>query len=254
MKDNEYVAQEYVMNPYLIDEKKFDLRLYLLIKGVDVMEGYIAFEGMARFWTENYKPPTRSTDEQKATGDAQEILMSHLTNFTLNKASVKFVNNNDFKANDNGSKRLLSTIFKILDRQGANVEEIKEEVKDISTKIVLALQPFLVNSFHSEMGITGESNQNCFHLFGLDILLDEDLKWWVMEINWFPSFSYFYDKIEIDPVDESEKQVKVIAEFDKYLKPLIIKDTLDIVRTGKVSEDSTFIQVFPPPECQEYYK
>ena len=49
MKLNEIVAQEYVMNPLLIDNKKFDLRLYILIKGVDVMEGYIAFEGMARF-------------------------------------------------------------------------------------------------------------------------------------------------------------------------------------------------------------
>ena len=135
-------------------------------------------------------------------------------------------------------------------RQGVNVEEIKEEINDISTIIVLALQPFLVNSFHSEMRITDKCNQSYFHLFGLDLLLDEDLKWWVMEINWFPSFSYFHDKIEIDPVDETEKQVKVIAEFDLNLKPLIIKDTLNIVRTRKVLEDLTFIQVFPPPECQ----
>jgi len=49
MKVHEYVAQEYISNPLLIEKKKFDLRLYLLIKGVDVMEGYIAFEGMARF-------------------------------------------------------------------------------------------------------------------------------------------------------------------------------------------------------------
>ena len=62
--------------------------------------------------------------------------MSHLTNFTLNKASSKFVNNDDFKANDTGSKRLLSTIFKTLDKMGVNVEEIKEDIRDISTKII----------------------------------------------------------------------------------------------------------------------
>jgi len=49
------------------------------------------------------------------------------------------------------------------------------------------------------MGVGEETNQNWFHLFGLDILLDDNYKWWVMEINWFPSFSFIYEKITMDP-------------------------------------------------------
>jgi glutathione synthase/RimK-type ligase-like ATP-grasp enzyme len=44
-----YVAQQYIANPFLIENKKFDFRLYLMIKGVEEMEAYIAFEGLVRF-------------------------------------------------------------------------------------------------------------------------------------------------------------------------------------------------------------
>lgn len=166
MRLNEYVAQEYIANPLLIDKKKFDFRLYLLIKGVDTMHGYIAFEGMARFCTEDYAKPkmkTQNKDENKEDKeyDDNDHLYSHLTNFSLNKKSDKYETNNDFENNENsGSKRLLSTIFRHLENDGIDVDEIKDDIKDICTKVVLALQPFLVNSFHSDMGVGSEANQN----------------------------------------------------------------------------------------------
>lgn len=49
MRVNEYVAQDYIVNPLLIDDKKFDFRMYLLVTGVDNMQAYLAFEGMVRF-------------------------------------------------------------------------------------------------------------------------------------------------------------------------------------------------------------
>ena len=61
MRANEYIAQEYVASPLLLENKKFDFRLYLLIKGVDTMKAYIALEGMARFCTEDYQPPRKKT-------------------------------------------------------------------------------------------------------------------------------------------------------------------------------------------------
>lgn len=180
--------------------------------------------------------------------------MAHLTNHCLNRESVKYVNNNDFMTNDNGSKRLLSTLFKQLDTQGCDVDAIKDEIKDICTKIVLALQPFLVNSFHTEMGIGEDGNQNVFHIFGIDLLMDDDLKLWLMEINWFPSFSIYYDKIEIDPLDGTEKETREISELDKYLKSLIMKEAISIVRSNTIPDGSKFEQVFPPKECPEDYK
>lgn len=47
----EYLLQRYVENPLLINNKKFDFRLYVLIKNVKRIEAYICDEGIARFCT-----------------------------------------------------------------------------------------------------------------------------------------------------------------------------------------------------------
>ena len=41
----------------MIEKKKFDVRLYVLIRGIDPIEAYLFEEGMARFCTHNYKKP-----------------------------------------------------------------------------------------------------------------------------------------------------------------------------------------------------
>lgn len=173
-RPSDLVVQEYIQNPLVIENKKFDLRIYLLVKGVDKMEAFVAMEGLARFCTEDYEDPKlllTKTEEEKA-----PKLFSQLTNFCLNKDNDKFVNNSNFQKKDNGSKRLLSSLFKLFKKQGVDVEAIKEQIRDIGTKIVLAFQPILVNDFHSEIGKNDEVNTNCFHIFGFDILLDENYK------------------------------------------------------------------------------
>ncbi len=75
---NEYQLQRYIDNPLLIDKKKFDMRLYVLIRGINPIEAYLYKEGMVRFCTHNYKKPDQVNIKN---------LFMHLTNFSLNKNS-----------------------------------------------------------------------------------------------------------------------------------------------------------------------
>ena len=72
--DYESVAQLYI-HPYLIDGHKFDFRMYLLIASLEPLTVFIYKEGIARFCTEVYEPPSKANRDKK---------FMHLTNTAIN--------------------------------------------------------------------------------------------------------------------------------------------------------------------------
>ena len=68
--------------PYLIDNLKFDLRIYALILGVEPVRVFVFQEGLARFATEEYVGPQK--------GNLENLFM-HLTNYAIQKKSDAFV-------------------------------------------------------------------------------------------------------------------------------------------------------------------
>ena len=102
-----YVAQRYLHKPYLIDNLKFDLRVYVLITSVIPLRVFIYKEGLARFATQDYVSPL---------GSNLNNLYMHLTNYAINKESEDFVANEDAGKDDIGHKRSLTAIFKHIDQ------------------------------------------------------------------------------------------------------------------------------------------
>jgi tubulin polyglutamylase TTLL6/13 len=104
-KDQGMVVQEYLERPHLIDELKYDLRIYVLVYGVNPLRIYIHKYGLVRFCTESYNKPTNYNLKH---------LYMHLTNYAINKNNADFQQNQDEDGEEEGHKRSLRAILEIL--------------------------------------------------------------------------------------------------------------------------------------------
>ena len=109
------MVQEYISNPHLIDNLKYDLRIYVLLYGVSPLRVFLFEDGLVRLATEPYTEPNDMN---------QRNLFMHLTNYALNKE------NSDFKQatsteDDSGHKRTISTVYARLRQQGHDIDKIE---------------------------------------------------------------------------------------------------------------------------------
>ena len=64
---------------------------------------------------------------------------------------------------------------------GINVDKMFKSVKDVIIKAIIAAEP--------QLGVLPASKNVCFELYGFDILIDQDLRPWLLEVNISPSLS-----------------------------------------------------------------
>lgn len=100
--------------PLLIDDTKFDLRIYVLVTGCDPLRIYLYREGLARFATEKYVAPSSSNLDRA---------FMHLTNYSINKNNENFV-----PEGSQGSKRPISAVWELLRSQGYDTDQIWKEI------------------------------------------------------------------------------------------------------------------------------
>jgi len=129
----QFVVQRYMHKPYLIDNLKFDLRIYVLVYGVDPLRVFVFREGLARFATEEYTGPYKNNLDN---------LYMHLTNYAINKNSENFEANEDSDDDETGSKRSVSAVLKCIEEQEKNpkitVEKLWEQIDDIAVKTLIS--------------------------------------------------------------------------------------------------------------------
>ncbi|KAK5890069.1 hypothetical protein CesoFtcFv8_013636 [Champsocephalus esox] len=166
------LVQKYLHKPYLISGNKFDLRIYVYVSSYDPLRVYIFSDGLVRFASCKY------SSSMKTLGNK----FMHLTNYSVNKKNSEYQSNSDDQACQ-GHKWALKALWHFLGSKGVNTTLIWEKIKDIVIKTIIASEPY-VNTL---LKMHVRSPYSCHELFGFDIMLDEKLKPWILEVNISPS-------------------------------------------------------------------
>lgn len=150
------VVQEYLHRPLLLGGLKFDLRVYVLVTSIDPLRYFVCREGLARMAVDPYEAP--SPQNMRNTN-------LHLTNYSLNKFSSRFIPNVAFNDDEASTKRSITTAFrqladeypkKGLDAVAAgsphnfchhhapfDAEPIWDQIVDIAGKVLAAVSPIV---------------------------------------------------------------------------------------------------------------
>ncbi|CAK80151.1 unnamed protein product (macronuclear) [Paramecium tetraurelia] len=172
--NNSYVVSHYIDKPLLINNLKFDLRIYVAITCINPLRIYVYQDGLARFATEAYNPDS-----------VKQNRFVHLTNYSVNKDSPNFVANQDPTLDYLGSKWSLLALREYLKLNKINEQQIFERIEDLIIKTIISVESAIFQA--CEMNVPFRSN--CFSLFGFDVLVDQFLKPWLLEVNFSPSLN-----------------------------------------------------------------
>jgi len=184
VKNNNLVTK-YIANPLLINNKKFDLRLYVLVTGHDPLKIYLFNEGLVRLSTEDYDLNLNDLDNK----------YKHLTNTSINKKNKKKKNKRYKRNNNNRYNSLtlsISEARKYLEKNyHIKFPLIWKQIKDIIIKTILSMN-------HLELEKEKDYNlhkNNLFEFYGVDIMIDTNFKPWLLEMNCNPSLNYIKKEI-----------------------------------------------------------
>ncbi|KAK6622692.1 putative tubulin polyglutamylase ttll1 [Polyplax serrata] len=157
-----YVISKYIDNPLLIGGKKFDLRLYVLVSSFKPLKAYLFKLGFCRFCTLKYDTSIQELDN----------MFVHLTNVSIQKHGGEYNSMHGGKLSIQNLRLYLeSTRGKIV------TERLFTSISWLIVHSLKAVAPVMANDRH------------CFECYGYDIIIDNKLKPWLIEVNASPSLT-----------------------------------------------------------------
>ncbi|MCW4148929.1 PqqD family peptide modification chaperone [Halomonas sp. 18H] len=158
-----WLVQEYVANPHTIRGHKYVLRLYMLIASIDPLRVYLYDQGFAKLASAPWSP------------DDIDNPFSQLTNPDINALNldaeipVEFID--------------LDRYRHWLREQGHDDQALFSQLQDLATLTALSG----VEAMRTRSREDDADPRGCYELIGLDCLVDDQLKPWILECNLSPS-------------------------------------------------------------------
>lgn len=161
--ESRWMVQQYLSNPDLIEERKYVLRLYVLITSIAPLQVYLYQEGLVKLASEPYSL------------DNLDNPFAHLTNPDINATNEKAEAPVVFYS--------LEYYRQLLEKRGQDADKLFHHIRDLVSLTVIASR----EKFRSRIESANVNQHACYELLGLDCMIDKNLKPWILECNLSPS-------------------------------------------------------------------
>lgn len=173
------------------------MRIYVVLTSINPLRIYMYKDGLARFASGEYLVHTSNTHTSAQLQHSHLLSFivkysseltslddrcMHLTNYSINKFSQNYSKNEDFNACQ-GHKWTLQSLWSCLETRGVNTKRLWATLRNLVIKAIISGESGLNRMYRQNVNF----RYNCFELFGFDVLLDENLVPWLLEINISPS-------------------------------------------------------------------
>lgn len=155
------MVQRLLSNPLLLGGRKFDLRLYVLVTSVSPLRAYIHRRGIVRFAAQAYDKDARRG------GRVQQWL----TNTAINKRFASSAN----------LTRTLKALYHELELSGYDASTAVQRMDESIASLLLGAEERLLRAS------VGRQREGCYQLLGVDVIFDEGLQPYIIEVNGLPS-------------------------------------------------------------------
>jgi tubulin polyglutamylase TTLL4 len=194
------LISKYVMYPHLINEKKYDLRIFVLITSFTPLKIMMFKDGIVRFAQEKYT----TNSENKSNKNA------HFTNYTNNKP-------------DSDNKRPKWSLFALhayFINNEIDFQQVYQKIKDIVIKSILLIFEKTIKN----VKLLTKHKDVLFELIAFDFVIDYNLKPNLIKININPSLSCDNDielKLKTIMITDLLNIIGVIPFFHKKVTKTI---------------------------------
>ena len=195
----------------------------------------------------------------------------------MNKNNKNYIQNNQpFDIDYNSSKWTLTSLRQYLEEHGIDSQLIFDKIDDIIIKSIISCE----NNFVSAISKYCAFQENCFELYGYDILIDENLNCWLMEVNLSPNLHFdapidlkikgqmiaeMFNLLRIVPYDIRNEIYESNSKFSSISKYLNYPEFKDIKMTNEIKQQiwdteeeflrtKQFIRIFPTINYPFYQK
>ncbi|MGM0986309.1 MAG: PqqD family peptide modification chaperone [Pseudomonadota bacterium] len=159
----DWLVQEYLANPHTIRGHKYVLRLYVLITSLAPLRVYLYRQGFAKLASEPWNPEDADNPYSQLTNPDINALNSRAD------VPVEFIDLERYRS--------------WLRDQGHDDAALFARIEDLVALTAISA----VDAMRRRTAEAGADPRGCYELLGLDCLVDDTLKPWILECNLSPS-------------------------------------------------------------------